>query len=383
MGIAGKNDKYFVKKLSELNSSIRNRVWKSLLRQSRGLGEVAGQASGDVSYKIDLPAEKVLEEFCSEWAKEIPLVLVSEHCGRKTFPKGIQENKCKFILIVDPIDGTRPLKERLDSAWVLSAIAPNKGLKTSLEDLRIAAQTEIPLPKKLLKTNESHELYGIKGKRAWVVLRDMRSGRAMRIVPKKHSFTTISQHVAYFVSPYRGGKDIIGGVAEKTFSRILGPQTRGTADPHTHGYDSSAGQMFCLFDGKYRFVGDIRPWVEPKLIRRGEASGLTAHSYDLCTKLILEQLGVVITDLHGRKLNAPLDTKTNVGWLGYVNPKIRKQVEPVVLDVLKNYDKIKAREFLTRHPKIAKLREVQRRRKLKELERKGKIRILRKGIRIK
>ncbi|MBC8501391.1 MAG: hypothetical protein H8D38_06540 [DPANN group archaeon] len=39
--------------------------------------------------------------------------------------------------------------------------------------------------------------------------------------------------------------------------------------------------------------------------------------------------------MEGNRLNAPLDTTTNVGWIGYANKHIRKQVEKPLLQIMR------------------------------------------------
>jgi hypothetical protein len=69
--------------------------------------------------------------------------------------------------------------------------------------------------------------------------------------------------------------------------------------------------------------------------------GLCAHPYDVCTKLIAEQAGAIVNcyAVYPEKIEkrVPLDTKTNVAFIGYANENIRKQVEPVLNEILEKY----------------------------------------------
>ena len=65
-------------------------------------------------------------------------------------------------IIVDPIDGTRGLMYQKRSAWVLTGVAPNRGADTSLRDIVLAVQTEIPLVKQHL----SDQMWALKGEGA-------------------------------------------------------------------------------------------------------------------------------------------------------------------------------------------------------------------------
>ena len=65
-------------------------------------------------------------------------------------PEGGDEASVDWRIIVDPIDGTRGLMYQKRSAWVLTGVAPNRGPATSLRDVVLAVQTEIPLVKQHL-----------------------------------------------------------------------------------------------------------------------------------------------------------------------------------------------------------------------------------------
>ena len=77
-------------------------------------------------------------------------------------------------------------------------------------------------------------------------------------------------------------------------------------------YISSGGQLHELMVGHDRFVADLRPLVD--------ADALACHPYDVCTAMLLEEAGGVVTDPHGAPLEAPLDNTSPVAWVGYANP---------------------------------------------------------------
>ena len=89
--------------------------------------------------------------------------------------------------------------------------------------------------------------------------------------------------------------------------------------------------------GHDRWIADLRPLVEPLLRERGQALGLCCHPYDLCTELIAREAGLIVTDVHGDRLAAPLDVTTDVAWIGYANPAIRDQVAPVLPAILREH----------------------------------------------
>ena len=65
-------------------------------------------------------------------------------------PRGAKEQDAQWRILADPIDGTRCLMYQKRSAWILTGIAPNRGESTSLADVELAVQTEIPLVKQHL-----------------------------------------------------------------------------------------------------------------------------------------------------------------------------------------------------------------------------------------
>ena len=118
----------------------------------------------------------------------------------------------------------------------------------------------------------------------------------------------------------------------------LGPVQPGKAHCFEDQYICTGGQLYELMAGHDRFVADIRPVLEQVLARRGLALGICCHPYDLCTELIARELGVIVTDVHGQPLTAPLDVDADVGWIGYANDAIRRQIEPLLQAALRKRD---------------------------------------------
>ena len=84
-------------------------------------------------------------------------------------------------------------------------------------------------------------------------------------------------------------------------------------------------------------LADVRSLLYEMLAREGKPTGHSCHPYDICTALIAEEAGVIVTDGRGRPLDAPLDTTTDVSWIGYANQAIRAEVEPVLQALLKKF----------------------------------------------
>jgi hypothetical protein len=74
-------------------------------------------------------------------------------------------------------------------------------------------------------------------------------------------------------------------------------------------------------------LGDIRPLVFRKL---GLISSLTCHPYDICTALVLTELGGVVEAPGGGPVDAPLDTTSHVTWVGYANEALADLARPAL-----------------------------------------------------
>jgi hypothetical protein len=98
---------------------------------------------------------------------------------------------------------------------------------------------------------------------------------------------------------------------------------------------STGGQLYELIAGHDRFIADLRPLMQSVRSARGLPAGLCCHPYDLCTALIAEEAGVILTDSSGAPADAPFDAVADVAWVGYANERVRTAVEPVLQDALR------------------------------------------------
>ena len=87
--------------------------------------------------------------------------------------------------------------------------------------------------------------------------------------------------------------------------------------------------------GRDRFIADIRPLAKPIHAARGLPDPLCCHPYDICTAMVAEELGVIITDGVGSPIDAPFDVESDVSWVGYANASVRERVEPALEGALR------------------------------------------------
>jgi hypothetical protein len=212
------------------------------------------------------------------------------------------------------------------SAWILTGVAPNRGPETTLADIELAVQTEIPLVKQHL----SDTLWAVAGEGAHAERHDRlkAESRPLSLSPSRarsieHGFAMISRF-------FPGVREELAAIDEEIVRGALGPPREGKAQCFEDQYISSGGQLYELLSGHDRFVADLRPLLSPLAATRGFPLGICAHPYDLATELIARELGVLVTDERGRRLACPLDLESNVAWVGYANEAIRAQIEPLL-----------------------------------------------------
>ncbi len=300
------------------------------------LAAVAAQGAGDVTFEIDRVSESVLvERLAHEIAAHDPIVLVGEGLpgGKITLPESAREADARWRVIVDPIDGTRGLMYQKRPGWILTGVAPNRGDATTLSDIELAVQTEIPLVKQHL----SDQLWAICGHGAEGVRHNRFTGETLPLAMQPSMATDIRNGFATFSRFFPGGRDVLAAIDDALCERLLGPRQLGEAAVFDDQYASTGGQIFGLIMGQDRFVADLRPLMGPILAERGQALGHCCHPYDLCTKLIAEEAGVVVTDPIGAPVTAPLDTETNVAWIGYANHHLQRSIEPVLSELLREH----------------------------------------------
>ena len=295
------------------------------------LSRVAREEEGDTIYAIDRVAEEVLVE---ELARTIatpdaPVRLVAEGLpgGQVIVPEGSPHRSPRWTIIVDPIDGTRGLMYQKRSAWILTGVASGPGPST-LADIELAVQTEIPLVKQHL----SDELCAVRGHGVSATRCNRITGESAALNLLPSTATTIAHGFATIARFFPGNRAELGAIDDELVAEVLGPPQAGKAQSFEDQYISTGGQLFELMAGHDRFVADLRPLLER---RRPGGATLCCHPYDLCTELIARELGVSVTDEQGRQLAAPLDVASDVTWIGFANQRLRATVEPHLLRALK------------------------------------------------
>jgi hypothetical protein len=331
-----------------LHERIRDAVVDACERaQADALSKVVDDRDdeGDTIYAVDRVSEEVLVHFFeTEIATRWPIVLIAEGLsgGSLTLPRGTAEADVRWRVIVDPIDGTRGLMYQKRSGWILTGVAPNRGAATAtapaqanahgttLADIELAVQTEIPVVKQHL----CDAAWALRGSGVQAERYNRLTGERRPLTLRPSRATTIAHGFAMVSRFFPGARAELAAIDEEIVQAVLGPVRPGKAQCFEDQYVSSGGQLYELMAGHDRFVADLRPLMESLLARRGLALGICCHPYDLCTELIARELGVIVTDEQGEPLRAPLDVDANVTWVGYANAQIRAQIEPALRHAL-------------------------------------------------
>ena len=288
------------------------------------LSGVASEAEGDTIYAIDRVAE---HELVAEIGRTIataeePVLLVAEGLpdGEVVVPEGADRTNVRWVIIVDPIDGTRGLMYQKRPAWILTGIARGPGPCT-LADIELAVQTEIPLVKQHL----CDELWAVRGQGSSARRVNRLTGEMAPLTLHPSTATTLAHGFAMISRFFPGSRAELAAIDDEVMAAVSGPPKPGKAQSFEDQYISSGGQLYELMAGHDRFVADLRPLFER---RRAGGAALCCHPYDLCTELIARELGVLVTNEHGSTLDAPLDVTSDVGWIGYANAALKTLVEP-------------------------------------------------------
>ena len=291
---------------------------------------VAREVEGDTIYAIDRVAEHLLvEEIARTIATpDAPVLLVAEGLsGGEVIVPAEAARSPRWTIIVDPIDGTRGLMYQKRPGWILTGVAPGPGPST-LADIELAVQTEIPLVKQHL----SDEVWAVRGEGVSAARFNRLTGEVATLELHPSTATTIAHGFGMISRFFPGHRAELAAIDDEVVEALLGPPRPGKAQLFEDQYICTGGQLYELMSGHDRFVADLRPLFER---RRAGGAALCCHPYDLCTELIARELGVSVTDERGQQLAAPLDVGSNVTWIGFANRSLRAIVEPHLHHALK------------------------------------------------
>lgn len=321
--------------LCALQNHIRDTLIAARAKQGHAFARVAAVTAADTIYEVDrITEEAIFAWFEQYWPRTLPVQLVMEgidDAEAVTFPHGTAIEQTIFKCILDPIDGTRNLMYDKRSAWVLAGLAPQRGAKTHLGDVVVAAMTELPTS----KMARSDQLSAVRGgglkARAFDLL--TRRWSPLKLQPSRatdfeHGFASLARF-------FPEGKALLGQIEEDLWRELGLLGKNGGQLVFDDQYLTTGGQIYELICGHDRMLGDLRP---PVYARLGYgAATLCCHPYDICTAMLLREAGGIAETPEGKALRAPLDTTTPVAWMGYANPQLARMVRPLLRKLLERH----------------------------------------------
>jgi myo-inositol-1(or 4)-monophosphatase len=229
-------------------------------------------AGGDVTFAIDERAESRMEEFLAERAPDV--AFYSEDRGMVE-PGG----EPRWVLVVDPIDGTRPAMAGLESACVSVAAAPLENDPT-MADVEVGCVAEIKSGARFLAVR----------------------GGGVEPAPRLSPQTSIERML--WTYGFRGRPVVPTAIVIEELvdrSSVSG----GTFDLGSATYDMTrliTGQLDAYVEPGPRMIDEV-DWVRAEFERVGRGAILNNSPYDLAAAaLILAEAGAVVTDAYGGSL---------------------------------------------------------------------------------
>ena len=305
--------------------------------ESTALSYVSDITEADTIYFIDKFSEdSLLEWFENKWPKDLPVEVVAEGLeegGPVVFPIGTRLEDTRYKVIVDPIDGTRELMYDKRSAWVIAGAAEQRFERNRIGDIEVAMITELPTSKQRF----ADQISGVRGcgREGLVSDRlDVTSRQKSKCLLRPSGAKNVEHGVAAFVKFFPEGKELISRFETDLWRRMGVYGGHKSPIIFDDQYISTAGQMYELLVGHYRFYGDMRP----EALRFLDAEdSLSCHPYDVGAGLLLEEAGCVYRSPWGTEVDAPMDTTTPVSWVGYANEALADAISPVLALLMKDY----------------------------------------------
>lgn len=264
----------------ELARRLRERVAPEL--GSHAGREHAGDAvGGDVTFAIDELAEQALAELLSELAPRV--AFYSEDRGL------VAEPDATAVLVVDPIDGTRPAMAGLESACVAVALAPLGDGEPTMADVSVGCVVEI---------KSGAWFLAVRGA-------GVESSGPVQLSPSV-DVNRMFWAYGFRGRPARAMVEVMGDLIDA--SSVGG----GTFELGSQAFAMTrvvSGQLDAVIEVGSRVIDDV-PGMREQFERVGGGQVLNNSSYDLAAPwLCLREAGGIVTDGWG----APLDRHRLLG----------------------------------------------------------------------
>jgi myo-inositol-1(or 4)-monophosphatase len=255
----------------DLALALRERVLPLLGSHAGRAHADALGAGGDVTFRIDEEAEAMLEPWLAARAPDV--CFYSEDRGLV--------GDGDWVLVVDPIDGTRPAMAGLESCCVSIAVAPHREGVT-MGEVTVGCVVEIPAGTVFL-AERGHGVV---------------EGPEVRLSANER-LDRMFWTYGFRGRPARATVEVIGDLLDA--SSVGG----GTFELGSAAFDMTrvvTGQCDVYVEPGPLIVADV-PGMEEEFRRIGNGELLNNSPYDLAAAvLILEEAGAIVTDARGGSL---------------------------------------------------------------------------------
>jgi myo-inositol-1(or 4)-monophosphatase len=258
----------------DVATRLRERVLPELGSHAGRAASEAG-AGGDVTFAVDELAEAELQEFLAEHAPRI--AYYSEDRGL------VAADDATDVLVVDPIDGTRPAMAGLESACVAVALAPLGDGHPTMDDVEFGCVVEIKSGDWFLAERGA----------------GVQSTRAVALSPNA-DVSGMFWAYGFRGRPVRPTVEVLGDLIDA--SSVGG----GTFELGSQSFAMTrvvTGQLDAVIEVGSRLVDDV-PGMREEFERVGGGEILNNSPYDLAAPwLCLREAGGVISDGWGEPLD--------------------------------------------------------------------------------
>ncbi len=266
----------------EIRQAVRPHLGRLEARSLMGIG-----AGGDSTFAIDEVAEKILEDRLKDYPE----------LGWFSEDRGLQgAAQPETVLMVDPIDGTRPAAAGLEACCVSVAAAHYRaGGRTTMGDVFFGYLCEI---------KADAEFYASRGKGARAVLDGVERVVDMRQMPGAGREVPLSQ--LFWTIGFRGRPAM---PLILTLGELI---DTSSVDGGLFDLGSATYCITRLLTGQldsYVDVGDLMarevPAVKKEFLKVGHGQILNNSAYDLAAAaLIAREAGVIVSDAAGGDIDA-------------------------------------------------------------------------------
>jgi myo-inositol-1(or 4)-monophosphatase len=258
----------------ELARGLRERVLP-FLGSHAGRAFAGAGAGGDVTFAVDAEAEEFLAEFVAERAPRV--AFYSEDRGL------VAQADDTHVLVVDPIDGTRPAMAGLESACVAVALAPLDDGEPTMADLDVGCVVEI---------KSGDWFFAVRGE-------GVRSTRSVALSGGV-DVTRMFWSYGFRGRPARAVVEVLGELIDT--SSVGG----GTFELGSQAFSMTrvvTGQLDAVIEVGSRIIDDV-PGMRAEFERIGGGEILNNSPYDLAAPwLCLREAGGVVSDGWGEPLD--------------------------------------------------------------------------------